>query len=113
MSGEVILENKKHDLLLKYFEVNSNKKNTILLSLFTYIGFIALALLIMDSISPFYLTLNSEIFDSSDFHNNITNEVMLSVLPILYLIIRYFMVRRKCNKIYKQILKSEDQYYSR
>lgn len=102
------MENKKHELLLKYFEVVSNKKNTILLSLFTYIGFIALALLIMDSISPFYLTLNSVNFDLSEFNDNMTNEVMLSVLPIFYLIIRYLMVRHKCNKIYNQILNSED-----
>lgn len=102
------MENKKHELLLKYFEVVSNKKNTILLSFFTYIGFITLAFLIMDAIGPFYLTLNSGNFDFSEFHNNLMNEVMLCTIPIFYLIIRYFMVRHKCNKIYNQILKSED-----
>ena len=89
--------------MIKHFEVLWKKKNTLLLSLFIYISFIALAILIMDVISPFYLTINDGIFNLSDLKNRFTQEVMLTLIPALYLIVRYFMVRHKCNKIYSEI----------
>lgn len=100
------MENREYELSLKYFEVLWKKKNTIFLSLFIYVGFISLSLLIMDVITPLYLTINNEVFDFNDFNSNVIKEVMICSIPAFYLIVRYFIVRHKCNKIHNELIKN-------
>ncbi|WP_204184851.1 MULTISPECIES: hypothetical protein [Mammaliicoccus] len=99
---------KKDDVTynLTKLKILSNKKNIIFLVGWIYFGLCLLAFVIGWNLSPLsYKGLSVSASDIIDIQNNNRNDFLFSLLPLAYIILRYWFVNRSYNKLENKIEK--------
>lgn len=105
---ERVMYMQKDDLTynLTNLKIIANKKNSICLIGWIYFGFCISALIISESLIPLYFKgLSVGAGDILDVQKNLRNEFYLSLLPLIFIVLRYWYISRSYNKLENKIEK--------
>lgn len=91
---------------LTKLKILSNKKNIIFLVGWIYFGLCLLGFMIGMSLVPLYVKgLSVNAGDILDYYKNIRKEFYLILLPLMFIVLRYWYISRSYNKLENKIEK--------